>query len=530
MARRYTFGNDHFPSRAGGAESMDFEVDPSGEFERMRNRFNEQSRNFRAQRDPAFDRWFENRDMEDAFHERRFKIPKEDERSSYVRNIPINIQQSPTSEKPASPIPDYDENLMRQSKGAIPRSVPPPSGSNFRPSSQPDFARPHSPQPAAPPPVPPKPRPSSRVIPSNSSDSGIDANTTSSGSPTETSSTFSSTLPRNFHSFNRDLRGGSVGREFPSRSKDIPIPIKVEHQKSNNSQPQTQPKPQAAQKSTEPIPMGYIPKRDPSEPIPMGFTRPASAPTGPEPTKQSSPGKGASSADGEGKQHRVPIVVKGEPDAPRSASAPVPRSEATSAPPPKPRTPLEKIEEINEHVKELEKRINDFQGSKGDYEYKLLDELLTQAILKLDLIPTDGVEEVRNARKRSVKRVHELVSLLETKGSASDSVSAKSDDSKQRDASPRKTENNATKEEKKEEKKSEKKSEKKKNIPAVFTSGTAQSTSGTGHHRIVIPVKPIDGQAKNDEKVSSADGDVEMKSVETESKPGQSSPKIHTEV
>ena len=66
----------------------------------------------------------------------------------------------------------------------------------------------------------------------------------------------------------------------------------------------------------------------------------------------------------------------------------------------------------------MENRVRSFHGFKTEREYRLLDELLTQAILKLDKIETNGVEEIREARKNAVKQINDLVRLLEFRASA----------------------------------------------------------------------------------------------------------------
>jgi BAG domain len=203
--------------------------------------------------------------------------------------------------------------------------------------------------------------------------------------------------------------------------KEKQIPVKIER---DSVKPVVQ---------KEAIPMGYTAQRDPKEPIPMGFERPSSAPaenqsSSPsidrklDPPKvprppTSSTGLGGPAKDSAG-VHRVPIVVKNS-DLPRSASAPPKPTEKSASPPIlKPKTPLERIEEISSGVRDLESRINAFEGSRVDHEWRLLDELLTQAVLKLDTVPTDGVDEIRNARKVAVKYVHDLANFLEQKAKA----------------------------------------------------------------------------------------------------------------
>lgn len=290
---------------------------------------------------------------------------------------------------------------MRQGSSAVPKPVPPSTGSQ-------------SPQPKeiyAAPPVPHKSKNPVKVMSSSASDSGIDRGT--SGSPSDISDSISSaSLPR----FGFKHANEPAKTKFSNAEKDVPIKVEVAGK-------------------NEPIPMGYLPKpRDPDQPIPMGYDRPASAPGDAaasqtqKPRVHKVPGK-AIDPDVAAKVHRVPIVIK---ETPRSASAPPKRTETT--PPPsngpssaKAKHPLEKIEDILSGVQKLEGRISSFNGSREDHEYRLLDELLTQILMKLDVVSTDGVEEIRKARKSAVKRVNDALSMLESKagsgGRSSKSIS-----------------------------------------------------------------------------------------------------------
>lgn len=62
--------------------------------------------------------------------------------------------------------------------------------------------------------------------------------------------------------------------------------------------------------------------------------------------------------------------------------------------------------------------INDFFFcfSIGDREFIFLDEQLTKLILDLDKVQTDGLEDVRVARKSAVQRIQFLIDTLESKG------------------------------------------------------------------------------------------------------------------
>lgn len=51
----------------------------------------------------------------------------------------------------------------------------------------------------------------------------------------------------------------------------------------------------------------------------------------------------------------------------------------------------------------------------GDREFIFLDEQLTKLILELDKVQTDGLEEIRVARKSAVQRIQYLIDALESK-------------------------------------------------------------------------------------------------------------------
>ncbi|XP_055339812.1 uncharacterized protein LOC129589232 isoform X2 [Paramacrobiotus metropolitanus] len=381
------------------------------------------------------------RERESAFHPRAFKIPKEDERSSYVRNIPI------FSEDDAS-------NLMRQTTSSVPKPVPPQQPQQQQaPSAQPSNEHPAGSRFNSFPGLSssfPNKQPA-RNFPSNASDSGIDR--AASNSPSDISDSASSaSFPQRFPRQSRDTHSPPTFRQ-PKPTVDIEPPMRAEKVQTQDSAP-------PGRKDGEPIPMGFLPKqRNPSEAIPMGYDRPSSAPM--DPPQKPDKVKPEPNA----KVHRVPIVVK-PLETPRSASAP-PKPTETTPPPPPVKNPLDRIQEIISEVQKLEARVNQFTGTRDDHEYRLLDELLTQAVLKLDVVTTEGLDEVRNARKKAVKRVHDAIHLLETKTPAH---------------------------------KSTEKKDKKDSSPAAKGVSPVPEGGNTGPHRIVIAMNPekekkLDGEA-----------------------------------
>ena len=90
---------------------------------------------------------------------------------------------------------------------------------------------------------------------------------------------------------------------------------------------------------------------------------------------------------------------------------PVPQSENDS-----PRLgTLSQIAALSEQARELEKLAMGFTGEAGGKGYLFLSESLMDLLLKLDLIESDGVKEVRDARRSAVVMIQEVLSLLESR-------------------------------------------------------------------------------------------------------------------
>lgn len=84
--------------------------------------------------------------------------------------------------------------------------------------------------------------------------------------------------------------------------------------------------------------------------------------------------------------------------------------------PPAPKDPLEKVAQVQKEVDNLAEQVRRYiGGSRQDKEYIYLDEMLTRELLKLDDIETEGRENVRQARKNTIKSIQDTISLLETK-------------------------------------------------------------------------------------------------------------------
>lgn len=101
---------------------------------------------------------------------------------------------------------------------------------------------------------------------------------------------------------------------------------------------------------------------------------------------------------------------------------PPPTDETDSRPkpqPPKPETlkdPLTKVQFIQKEVEELLKEVEAFEGtSRKDKQYMILDELLTRKLISLDDIDTEGKENIRQARKDTIRSIQRCISMLESK-------------------------------------------------------------------------------------------------------------------
>lgn len=93
-----------------------------------------------------------------------------------------------------------------------------------------------------------------------------------------------------------------------------------------------------------------------------------------------------------------------------------PRSNFISRRSPLSDSKINSIDTLLCHAEELEPRVLSFAGSRGDREFIYLDEQLTKLILDLDKVQTDGLEDVRVARKSAIQRIQFLIDTLENKG------------------------------------------------------------------------------------------------------------------
>lgn len=75
-----------------------------------------------------------------------------------------------------------------------------------------------------------------------------------------------------------------------------------------------------------------------------------------------------------------------------------------------------KIQSIQRDVLNLMDQVERFTGStRKDRQYLYLDEMLTQNLLKLDTIDTEGKENIKQARREAIKCINKCISVLEAK-------------------------------------------------------------------------------------------------------------------
>jgi BCL2-associated athanogene 3 len=114
------------------------------------------------------------------------------------------------------------------------------------------------------------------------------------------------------------------------------------------------------------------------------------------------------------------------PPTKRPTDAPAPAKTASPPPPPPPpvaNDPLSKVAAVQKNVDSLTEQVSQFTGSsRSDKQYIYLDEMLTRNLIQLDDIDTQGKEEIRQARKDTIRSIQRAISLLESKAPLPDTT------------------------------------------------------------------------------------------------------------
>lgn len=92
---------------------------------------------------------------------------------------------------------------------------------------------------------------------------------------------------------------------------------------------------------------------------------------------------------------------------------------------------IQKIQIIQKEIQGLMDQVDSFGGTRKDKDYMYLDEMLTQNLLKLDTIDTDGKEKIKQARREAIKCIHTCISVLEAKAEAGNTQPQQSNDKSQ---------------------------------------------------------------------------------------------------
>ncbi|KAF4522070.1 hypothetical protein B566_EDAN004053 [Ephemera danica] len=112
------------------------------------------------------------------------------------------------------------------------------------------------------------------------------------------------------------------------------------------------------------------------------------------------------------------------PPTKRPTDTPAPSATAPPPPPQPPvNDPLAKVAAVQSNVDALTEQVSQFTGTtRTDKQYIYLDEMLTRNLIQLDDIETHGREDIRQARKDTIRSIQRAISLLESKAPNQDST------------------------------------------------------------------------------------------------------------
>lgn len=120
-------------------------------------------------------------------------------------------------------------------------------------------------------------------------------------------------------------------------------------------------------------------------------------------------------------QPQQPAPPQKRPTASQAPPTKRPTDPPTASPPPPPppapsNDPLAKVAAVQQDVDALTEQVAQFTGTtRKDKQYIYLDEMLTRNLLRLDDIETQGKENIRQARKDTIRSIQRAISMLEAK-------------------------------------------------------------------------------------------------------------------
>jgi len=111
--------------------------------------------------------------------------------------------------------------------------------------------------------------------------------------------------------------------------------------------------------------------------------------------------------------HIVPITIQSEEEINNTKGTPIEVKEEEKQVDPA----LAKLQKVKDAVSELVAKIESYNGSKEDKEYKYLDEMLTRHLCTLDSIESGGRADIRQMRKDTIRSINRCVSILDARAS-----------------------------------------------------------------------------------------------------------------
>lgn len=110
------------------------------------------------------------------------------------------------------------------------------------------------------------------------------------------------------------------------------------------------------------------------------------------------------------KSQTIPVVAEQADDDLLNSAEPQQSQETKQIP-----SSMEQLDGIKSEMDAVGDRVEKFSGEKTDKEYIYLDETMTTLLLKLDMVESGGVEEIRDRRRQLVRLIQEYARKLEQK-------------------------------------------------------------------------------------------------------------------